>query len=65
MVAQGCAALVPCLDQLESLLPELRPELTHLILAHMGKALAAQERNDYLLVADLLEYEIAPLLKKL
>ena len=62
MEAKGCAVLVLCLDELEKQLPNLPLEVTNQILPYLGDALAAQERKDYLLVADLLEYEIAPLL---
>jgi hypothetical protein len=61
--AQGCAALVQCLDKLQQQLADLPLELTNQILVHLGVALAAQQRKDYLQVADLLEYEIAPLLQ--
>ena len=64
MEAQGNAALVHCLDELQKRLCDLPGETTNAILCHLEQALAAQQRKDYLLVADLLEYEIAHLLKK-
>lgn len=64
MEAQGSAALVHCLDKLQQRLCELPGETTNAILLHLEQALAAQQRKDYLLVADLLEYEIAPLLQR-
>lgn len=64
MEAQGCATLVLCLNQLERRLPLFPVELIQKILLLLGQALAAQERKDYLQVADILEYEIAPLLQQ-
>lgn len=64
MEAQGCAALVHCIDQLMSHLSDFSPEVAVRLPALLEPALAAQGRKDYLLVADLLEYELAPLLQQ-
>jgi len=64
MEAQGCLALVMCIDKLQPLLFDLPVDTTQQMMGFLEKALSAQERKDYLLVADLLEYEIAPLLQR-
>ncbi len=65
MEAQGCEELVSCIDQLVGRLVAFPAEQTILMQQVFGEILIAQERKDYLLVADLLEYEIAPLLQHL
>jgi hypothetical protein len=64
MEAQGCAALVLCIDKLQPLLAGLSAHTTQQMMKFLEDALMAQERKDYLLVADLLDYEIVPLLQK-
>ncbi|WP_413736104.1 hypothetical protein [Shewanella sp. BJSY2023SW005] len=58
--AEGSQLLRECLDQLEPLLTELpHSEAIIQLLPHM---LAAQERHDWLGLADYLEYELKALL---
>jgi hypothetical protein len=63
MEAQGCLALVSCIDKLQPLLSSFPSHTAQQMLGFLEAALLAQERKDYLLVADLLEHEIAPLLQ--
>jgi len=64
MEALGSVELVNSIDLLIVKLPELQPSVTAEIQQLLARTLAAQERKDYLYVADLLEYEIAPCLRK-
>jgi len=63
MEALGSVELVNSIDLLIAKLPELQPSLASDIQVLLSLALSAQERKDYLYVADLLEYEIAPRLQ--
>ncbi len=65
MEAQGSEELVGCIDLLIGRLTTVPAEQTMVMQQVLGEILAAQGRKDYLLVADLLEYEIAPLLQQL
>lgn len=64
MEAQGCLALVSCIDQLQPLLSSFPGHIAQQLISFLEVALLAQERKDYLLVADMLEHEIAPLLQR-
>lgn len=64
MEAQGCLALVSCIDKLQPLLSDLPGDTAQQLIGFLEVALLAQERKDYLLVADMLEHEIAPLLQR-
>lgn len=64
MEAQGCLALVSCIDQLQPLLSSFPDDTAQQLIGFLDVALLAQERKDYLLVADMLEHEIAPLLQR-
>ncbi len=61
MEAQGCAQLMTLIDRLLGRMPELAAEQTIHLQFLLEQALAAQQRKDFLLVADILEYEVAPL----
>lgn len=64
MEALGSVELVSSIDLLIGKLPELQVSVAGEIQLLLAQALAAQERKDYLYVADLLEYEVAPRLQK-
>ena len=64
MEAAGSTELVNCIDLLIEKLPQLQDSLMNEIQLYLAQVLAAQVRKDYLYVADLLEYEIAPCLQK-
>jgi hypothetical protein len=64
MEAQGCLALVSCIDKLQPLLSDFPGDTAQQLIGFLEVALVAQARKDYLLVADLLEHEIAPLLQR-
>jgi len=64
MEAQGCLALVSCIDKLQPLLSNFSDHTAQQLIGFLEGALLAQERKDYLLIADMLEHEIAPLLQR-
>lgn len=57
--AEAAQALRQCIDRLEPLSSQL-PQAT--FMAYMSAILAAQERYDWLAIADTLEYELVQLL---
>lgn len=59
--AEGSRHLRVCLDHLEPLLSNLTD--ANLILEKLPEMMAAQERHDWLALADYLEYELPPLLQ--
>ena len=65
---QGAAAegLVQLIDQLVQTLQNtpLPPLQINQLSTLLGEVLAAQQRNDHLYLADLLQYRLAPLLPK-
>jgi len=65
MEAQGSEELICCIDLLAGRLTMLPAEQAVTMQQILEEIFAAQTRKDYLLVADLLEYEIAPLLQQL
>jgi len=62
MEALGSARLRRAIDLLIVELPKLSADQCREAQIQLSHVLAAQERRDFLLVADLLEYQIAPLL---
>ncbi|WP_076410863.1 hypothetical protein [Shewanella sp. UCD-KL12] len=60
--AEGSKRLRECLDHLEPMLPTLTN--SQAILASVPAMLSAQERQDWLGLADTLEYEITALLNQ-
>lgn len=60
--AEGSQRLRECLDHLESMLPTLTHSQS--ILAKVPEMLAAQDRHDWMGLADYLEYELPPLLTR-
>ena len=64
MEAFGSAKLRQAIDLLVVALPQLSPEASLQVQNLLVEALAAQERRDFLLLADFLEYEIVPLLQR-
>ena len=60
--ATGCERLTGFIDGLLPTLGNASPDLVHQLERVLGEALQAQQRKDFILVADLLEYELAPLL---
>ncbi|MBN2644187.1 MAG: hypothetical protein JXR59_01790 [Desulfuromonadaceae bacterium] len=62
MEGQASDQLTKLIDMIGALLPAAPRELVLKIHPFLAEALAAIERKDYLWVADLLEYEIAPLM---
>lgn len=65
MEAQGCQRLGRFVDALLPLLSGISGEKLVSLNGVLSETLAAQGRKDYLWAADLLEYEIAPLLKRI
>jgi hypothetical protein len=65
MEGAGSASLVKLVDALLNLLaaPE-RSQLSTRLLPLLKDIIAAQQRGDYLYIADILEYEILPDLKQ-
>ncbi|MGL5028310.1 MAG: hypothetical protein ACRC6P_20385 [Shewanella oncorhynchi] len=59
--ADGSHDFAHCIDQLKPLLPELTN--TETVLQLFSEMLAAQERHDWLALADSLEYDLPLLLK--
>jgi len=62
MEAQGSTQLIACIDDLLEFLPHCLPAQVNRFQSVLNQILAAQMRKDFLLVADLLEYEMAPLI---
>ncbi len=63
MPARGNDALVSFVTMLQARLEGTGSDaVAHPFLAHLGEIIAAQERGDYLRIADLLEFELLPLL---
>lgn len=63
MSARGNEALVNFVTLLQDDLDRVGTDsAAHPFLDHLQEIVAAQERGDYLRVADLLEYEVLPLL---
>jgi hypothetical protein len=61
--AEGNSALVEFIDLLDSALRGLQdPEVGMFVLPHVKEIVQAQERGDNLRVADLLEYELQPMI---
>ena len=59
---EGNETLTGVIDSLAGLLPRLDPLSMSRVQVILEPMLMAQNRGDYLLLADLLEYELAPLL---
>lgn len=62
MEAQGGEELTSFIDKIMPRISKLLAETLAPLNKILGEILAAQSRKDYLLVADLLEYEIVPFL---
>lgn len=62
MEGQASEHLVSLIDMLSHLLGKSPPELASKLNPVLAETLGAVERKDYLWAADMLEYEIAPLL---
>ena len=62
MEGQASEHLVGLIDMLGGLLSKTSPELVLKLKPILAETLCAIERKDYLWAADMLEYEIAPLL---
>jgi hypothetical protein len=62
MEGQASEHLVKLIDLLTSVLAKGPPEMVLRITPLLANAMSAIERKDYLYVADIFEYEIAPLL---
>lgn len=62
MEARACRTLAYYVEQLLVEFPKIPAEYTGNLQVLLGQTLAAQERRDFLMVADLLEYEIPPIL---
>ena len=61
--AEGSTALIEFIDLLDTALKGLQDsEVEKLVLPHIKAIIQAQERGDTLCVADLLEYELQPML---
>ena len=60
--AEGNAALIEFIDLLDKAIKGLQdPEVEKHLLPHITAIIQAQERGDTLRVADLLEYELQPM----
>jgi hypothetical protein len=63
MTGRGNDALVSFVTLLQARLDAAgSDEKAHPFLPHLGEIIAAQERGDWLKIADLLEFELLPLL---
>ncbi len=60
--ATGCERLTGFIDGLLPTLGSASADRVHQLEKVLGETLQAQQRKDFILVADLLEYEVAPLL---
>lgn len=61
---EGSDALIRSIDQMVALLGALPETAVQTANQMLLELLAAQERKDFLLVADFLEFELAPLLRR-
>lgn len=62
--ADGNARLNRLITLLPPYLPLLAPEELVRLNLHLQSILQAQSRRDFLLISDLLEYEVLPILRK-
>ena len=61
--AEGHAELIEFIDLLDQALKELQnARVAKQVLPHIQEIIRAQERGDILRIADLLEYELQPML---
>lgn len=64
MEATGSENLTQFIDALQDVLKTLPPEKIPQLSAALNESLTAQSRRDYSYLADLLEYQIRPLLEQ-
>ena len=64
MEGDGCEQLTRFIDQVMPVLGSLPPQPIADLNSVLGALLQGQARKDFLLVADLLEYEVGPLLEQ-
>jgi len=64
MEAQGGEGLIAIIDSLPSLIVERKELALEMLNALLTEILSSQSRKDFLFLADLLEYELLPLLRR-
>ncbi len=64
MEAQGGEGLIAIIDSLPSLIAERKELALEMLNELLTEILSSQSRKDFLFLADLLEYELLPLLRR-